>query len=94
MVVADALEGLIDSHLQFHYDFGNDVLYVRRADRKERESLSEETPDGLLLRDAETDEPVGWTAVNWWKLLDIGPMPDSLGELTRHIESWVRSHPV
>jgi hypothetical protein len=88
MVITDALEGIIDSRLLFHYDIGNDVLYLRRADHRDRESFSEETPDGLLLRDEETDEPVGWTAVNWWKLLDTGSLPDSLGEITRHIESW------
>lgn len=94
MVVTDALDGIINSQLHFHYDVGNDVLYLRRIDRKERECFGEETSDGILFRDSETDEPVGWTAFNWWKLLDGGPLPDSLSMLTRHIETWTRSHPI
>jgi hypothetical protein len=88
------LEGLIDSQLHFHYDIGNDVLYIRRVDRKGRESFGEDTADAILFRDAETDEPVGWTAVNWWKLSFGVPLPDSLAELTNHIGTWAHKHPI
>ena len=94
MVVTDTLGGLIDSRLHFHYDVGNDVLYLRRVDRRDRESYGDETADGLLLRDMETDEPVGWTVVNWWKHLGRGPLPDSLSDLNQQIEAWAQARPV
>jgi len=91
MVIADTLEGLIDSRIFFHYDMGNDVLYLRLADSRDRESFGDETPDGVILRDGETDEPVGWTALDWWKRTGLGALPDSMSELSSHIEAWARA---
>lgn len=91
MVITDSLEGLIDTKLFFHYDMGNDVLYLRLADHRDRESFGEETPDGIILRDGETDEPVGWTTLNWWKRSSVGILPDSMSELMSHIEAWART---
>ena len=91
MVITDTLEGLIDARLSFHYDMGNDVLYLRRADHRDRESFGEETEDGVVLRDGETDDVVGWTAIDWWKQSGQGPLPDSISELSRQIEAWART---
>ena len=44
MVITDALEGVIDSRLVFHYDLNDDVLFLRQADRREgRRSASRRT---------------------------------------------------
>lgn len=52
-------------------------------------AVGEETDDGLiLLRDAQTDAPIGLTVVNWWQRFGRGPLPDSIGELQRQIEPW------
>lgn len=84
MVTGDAVEGTVDPGIWFHYDKTNDVL-------RERVAVGEETPDGLiLLRDAETDEPVGLTVVGWWKRFGEGPIPDSIRELACCIEPWAR----
>lgn len=93
MVVTDTLEGLIDGRLFFHYDMGNDVLYLRRADHRERECFGEETQRGIMFKDAETDEVVGWTALDWWKECGEGPLPDSLTVLSDRIDSWAKGMP-
>jgi hypothetical protein len=91
MVVTDTLEGIVDGVLWFHYDIGNDVLYIKVASCREKPDVGEETPDGLiLLRDAETDRVVGMTVVNWWKRFGEGALPDSIAELQRRIEPWAR----
>ena len=91
MVITDTLEGLIDARLSFHYDMGNDILYLRRADHRDRECFGEEDEDGVILRDGETDEVVGRTAIDWWKRSGKGPLPDSMSELSRQIEAWART---
>jgi len=89
MVVTDCLEGVANGVLWFHYDMSNDVLYLRLLAHREAETVSEETPDGLLLlRRSDTDDPVGLTVVNWWKRFGKGTLPDSISELQRHIEPW------
>ena len=77
--------------LFFHYDMGNDVLYLRRVDHRDRECFGEETDDGVILRDGETDEVVGWTALDWWKQSGRGALPDSMAEVSRHVEAWART---
>lgn len=89
MVITDTIEGIIEQTCWFHYDRTNDVLYLRLAEHREAPMFSEEVPEGsLLLRHAESDEPVGLTIVNWWKRFGQGPFPDSLKELERRIEPW------
>lgn len=89
MVTLDTLEGTVNGVLWYHYDVGNDVLYLRLASRRNSEALGDETDDGLiLLRDAKTDEPVGLTVVNWWKRFGEGPLPDSIREFQRQVEPW------
>lgn len=79
MVKTDAIEGTIDQLLWFHYDLASDVLYLRLANHRERNALGEETDDGfILLRDEQTDEPIGLTIVNWWKRFGQGGLPDSM----------------
>ena len=91
MVIADALEGVVDDTLWFHYDMANDVLYLRLATHRETETVAEETSEGLLLlRRSDTDEPVGLTVVNWWKRFGKGDLPDSIAELQRQIEPWAK----
>ena len=94
MVVTDALEGVINKTLWFHYDIGNDVLYLRRNDRRDAQAVGEDTPDGMiLLRDAETDDTVGLTVVNWWRRFGRGELPDSISELAGHIEPFGQKMP-
>ncbi|MEX2216594.1 MAG: DUF2283 domain-containing protein [Phycisphaeraceae bacterium] len=91
MVTPDTIEGTIDQAWWFHYDITNDVLYLRLASQREAQTLGEETPDGfILLRHAESDQPVGMTVVSWWKRFGAGKLPDSMGELGRRIEPWIK----
>ena len=91
MVTTDTLEGLINNAYWFHYDAPNDVLYLRAASQRETPALGEETDDGLiLLRDENTNHPIGLTVINWWKRFGQGPLPDSLSEIQRHIEPWAQ----
>lgn len=91
MTVIDAMAGVVDGSLWFHYDLTNDVLYVREAAQREASCVGEETGDGLiLLKDARSDRTVGLTVVNWWKRFGQGRIPDSILELQRLIEPWAR----
>jgi hypothetical protein len=91
MVVTDALEGVVDGVLWFHYDISNDVLYLRMVAHRDAETVSEETRDGLLvLRRTDNNESVGMTVVNWWKRFGNGDLPDSISELQRQIEPWAK----
>ncbi len=87
MVITDTVAGVIDGWLCFHYDLRDDVLYLRSAAHPENPSFGEEMADGLiLLRSADTDEPLGLTVVNWRKRSGRAIVPDSLEELSREIE--------
>jgi hypothetical protein len=91
MVMTDTLEGTVDGVLWYHYDIANDVLYLRLAAQRETPTVSEETPDGLLLlRSQADDQIVGLTVVNWWKRFGTGSLPDSIKELERNIEPWAK----
>jgi hypothetical protein len=91
MVITDTIEGVVDGSMWFHYDLANDVLYMRLASRREASAVGEETPDGVvLLRDAETNESIGLTVVNWWKRFGHGQLPDSIAELQQLIEPWAK----
>ena len=89
MVITDAVEGVVDEMLWFHYDLANDVLYVKLASHRESPSVGEETPDGfILLRERKNGQLVGLTVVNWWKRFGKGTRPDSISQLQRLIEPW------
>lgn len=89
MVITDVIEGTIDGVVWYRYDLTNDVLYMRLAAERETRTVGEETPDGLvLLRREDNDEPVGITIINWWKRFGDGPLPDSIRQIARHIETW------
>jgi hypothetical protein len=91
MVITDTIEGVVDEVLWFHYDLTGDVLYLMLASHRASRTVGEETPDGyILLKDVETDQPVGMTIVNWWKRFGHGALPDSITELQRLIEPWAR----
>jgi hypothetical protein len=89
MVSVDTLEGIIDNILWFHYDVGNDVLYLRQSEHRQTDVVGEETPDGfLLMRSLDTNQIVGLEIVNWWKRYGKGPLPDSLAQVAKMIEPW------
>jgi hypothetical protein len=91
MVVTDTIEGVVDGALWFHYDIGNDVLYVRAASLRDVPCVGEETGDRLiLLVDAQSGRKAGLTVVNWWKRFGQGQVPDSIQEIQRFIEPWAR----
>ncbi len=89
MVVTESIEGVVDNVLWYHYDIPNDVLYLRLLAHRQSPSVSEETPDGLLLlQHADTGQPIGLTLVNWWKRFGSGALPDSIKQLEKRIEPW------
>ena len=89
MVVTESIEGVVDNVLWYHYDIPNDVLYLRLLAHRQSPSVSEETPDGLLLlQHADTGLPIGLTLVNWWKRFGSGALPDSIKQLEKRIEPW------
>lgn len=89
MVTADAIEGTVNNALWFHYDVGNDVLYIRLAEQRETPALGEEQADGsILLRSEADDRPVGMTVVGWWKRFGTGPLPDSLSAIGQRVEAF------
>jgi hypothetical protein len=79
----DTIEGVLDDFLHFHYDVSRDVLYLRLANAIGRDSYSEETDEGLtLVRDMETDKPIGMTIISYWKRYGHKALPEvSLKEL-------------
>lgn len=89
MVKPDALEGVIDNTLWFHYDISGDVLYLRLASHRDAPALGEDQPDGtVLLRHEGDDQVVGVTVINWWKRFGAGSLPDSFQEVGRRIHAW------
>ena len=91
MGTVDTLEGVLDQVLWYHYDVGNDVLYLRLVSKRMADAYGEETDDGfILLKEVQTHAPIGLTIVSWWKRFGQGAFPDSLSEIQRHIEPWAR----
>ena len=87
MVTIDAIEGIVNGVIAYHYDVGDDVLYLRLQSHRDAKTLGEETEDGLiLLRDERDDEPVGLTIVNWWKRFGENQLPDSIQAIQKRIE--------
>lgn len=91
MVVIDTLEGVINKTLWYHYDVGNDVLYLRLNSHRETPTVGEETDDGfIILRACNTTQPLGLTVVNWWKRFGDGELPDSISRIQQYIEPLAR----
>lgn len=91
MVTVDSIEGTVGSTLWFHYDIGNDVLYLRRTEYRDAVVVGEETPDGLfLMKTIDGGNPAGLEIVNWWKRFGTGELPDSMHGLADKIEPWAR----
>ena len=89
MVTDDTIEGIVSNSLWFHYDFGNDVLYVRLVSQRDTPALGEEQPDGtILLRTEADDRLVGVTVVNWWRRFGSGCLPDSLSDIGKKVEAF------
>lgn len=87
MAVVTALEGLLDDALWYHLDVARDVLYIRFVSESRTEAVGEETDDGfILLRDPQTDRPIGLTIVNWWKRFGHGVLPDRITDIQKQIE--------
>ncbi len=88
MAITQSIEGSAGS-FWFHYDLGDDVLYLRFATERETESHGEETEDGfILLRALADDRVLGLTIVNWWKRFGQGALPDSMAGIAARIEPW------
>lgn len=90
MVKVDAIEGTVDDALWYHYDLASDVLYLRLVRHRQAQTYAEETPEGLVLRRADTGEVAGLTVISWWKRFGTGDLPDSLRKLEEYIEPWAR----
>jgi hypothetical protein len=90
-VITDAIEGVIEDAVWFHYDLTADVLYLRLPDDRQTAALGEEQDDGTILLRAENDDrPVGLTVINWWQRFGDGTLPDSLQTLAERIAPWHR----
>jgi uncharacterized protein YuzE len=90
MVIIDAIEGMVGDKFRFHYDIGNDVLYIRLLDSEKIFSIGDLTDDGdILLREETTDRVIGITVISWWKRYGHGTLPDSIKEITQKIEPLV-----
>ena len=87
MAVIDTIEGVIGEDIDFHYDVGNDVLYVRLTAERDADAYGDEDDDGFIIRHRLSDDAViGVSVVGWWKRFGTGPLPDSLAEIARHVE--------
>ena len=87
--ILDTIEGTIPGNLWFHYDVGNDVLYIRLESKRRASTDGEETDDGVvLLRDRRSGKTIGLTVVNWWKRFGKGSLPDSFSEIQKKIKPW------
>jgi uncharacterized protein YuzE len=85
----DTIEGTIPGNLWFHYDVGNDVLYIRLESKRRASAVGEETDDGVvLLRDEKSRKVMGITVVSWWKRFGKGALPDSFSEIQKKIKPW------
>jgi uncharacterized protein YuzE len=85
--ILDTIEGTLPGDLWFHYDVGNDVLYIRIESKRRASTVGEETDDGLvLLREKKGRKPVGITVVNWWKRFGKGSLPDSFTQIQKKIQ--------
>ena len=65
----DTLAGHLPSGVMFHYDVGNDVLYLRQQEQGEADVDTygdEDEPGLILLRRVSDDKPVGLTVPDWW----------------------------
>jgi hypothetical protein len=95
MVAVDTVEGFIDDSLWFHYDVGNDVLYVVVASERQTPTVVEETPEGLIVeRRQGAEDIVGITVISWWKRFGSGPLPDSLKALQTSIAETAKQMPL
>jgi hypothetical protein len=85
--VTDTVEGIINGTISYHYDVGNDVLYVRVLEHLRSPTYGDENDDGIVEdRLDSNDQLVGFTVVNWWKRFGTGPLPDSLSAIGQQIE--------
>lgn len=89
MVTLDTIEGIVSDTLRFHYDIVADVLYLRRLDAESTPTYGDITDAGdILLRDEQTDRPVGLTVVKWWKRFGQGALPDSLRDISERVQPF------
>ena len=89
MVQTDAVEGIVNDALRFHYDIFADVLYLRRLDAESTPTYGDITDAGdILLRDEQSDRPVGITIIKWWKRFGQGELPDSLREISARVQPF------
>lgn len=68
------IEGTIGSALWFHFDLGNDVLYLRLNSLLDTEVFGEETPEGFILLRTDEDQIAGMTIVNYWQRFGAGEL--------------------
>jgi uncharacterized protein YuzE len=91
MVKLDAIEGIVNESVRFHYDVFTDTLYLRLMDAENAPTLGDLTDEGdILLLDESTDRPVGLTVISWWKRFGQGMLPDSISEIQKRIEPLAR----
>ncbi len=83
----DTIEGKIGSDFDFHYDVGNDVLYVHRSADRETDAYGDEDDTGIIVRHRTSDDAIiGFTVINWWKRFGSGELSDSFQAISKQIE--------
>ncbi len=89
-VRTDAVEGVVNDAIWFHYDLASDVLYLRLVAERETETVGEETEDGFVVLRCESDDrTVGLTIISWWDRFGDGALPDSIADIETRIEPLI-----
>ena len=88
----ETIEGLFHGGVHCHYDVPRDVLYLRLNDKRDIESYSEDSDDGLTyVRDWNTNEIVGLTVISFWERFGKGELRRArLEEVEAAIEKMAR----
>ena len=83
----DTIEGIVNDVVWYHYDVGNDVLYLQFVSTRGQETFGEQTPEGFILLRTDDDAVAGLTIVNWWKHFGQGAIESTtLKLLERYVE--------
>lgn len=79
-ITIDAVEGVVENNLWYHFDVSNDILYLQLLPKRDQEMFGEETSEGLILLRTADDQIAGMTIISWWKRFGKG----KIGNVTLH----------
>ncbi len=91
----DTIEGILPDSVWFHYDFGNDVLFLCPSELRNQERFGEETAEGFTAFETADGLFAGLTIVNYWRRFGQGtPTELSLTDLQEQMRGWLEQHPM